>query len=759
MKKFLITYSIFAVVFSSYLYSQSNFYDVNTIQEVRISFQEPNWKHILDSLFINYGEEGRLKGDITINGQFFKGVGVRYKGFSSWDIAQTKNPFNVELDYSIKNQNYKGFTKLKLGNIIHDPSFVREVLSYEIARKYMPASMANYAKVFINDTLLGLYCSVEAVDKIFVKKFFNSNINSFFKGSPVTLQYPFGQNANLAYTHGGDTAGYKPFYKQESDISGWSNLLKFIYILNNQIDSIEYFLNTDRTLWMHAFNYSMVNLDSYIGYSQNYYLYMDDNGRFNPILWDLNMSFGSFRNSDGTSLNLTIAKTKQINPLQHLYSSSYSPRPLMKNLFQNATYRKMYIAHLRTIINENFRNNEYFNRAQIIQNIIDAAVLEDSNKFYSYDNFKDNLTITVGPTADQYPGIKDLMEARIAYLDTFPGFSGAPEISMISHQPEAPAKGEQTWITAKIASANNNILAYKYSSRDIFHKTTMFDDGLHHDGAAGDSIYGALLIPTGHTIQYYIYAENDSAGIFSPERAEYEFYSIQPKIEKGDISINEFMSSGNKYYKDQNSEYDPWIEIYNNTGDDLSLKDLLLSNENDIKWQFPDTIIKAHNYLIIWADGDITQSGLHTDFDLSENGGKISLSYYSQKSIDSVVFAEMVSGKTIGRYPNGNGPYVFMNPSFSMNNMVGNNVELDFGIFPNPSAGLVNIEIKNNNNPFSIIINNTQGQTLISANYEVIADLIPVANIKLDLSELVKGIYYVRVLSSGMNITKKLIVY
>jgi hypothetical protein len=62
-----------------------------------------------------------------------------------------------------------GFTKLKLSNVIHDPTFVREVLAYEIARKYMPASLANYANLYINDTLIGLYTNVEAVDRRFVQ--------------------------------------------------------------------------------------------------------------------------------------------------------------------------------------------------------------------------------------------------------------------------------------------------------------------------------------------------------------------------------------------------------------------------------------------------------------------------------------------------------------------------------------------------------------------------------------------------------------
>ena len=49
--------------------------------------------------------------------------------------------------------------------------------------------------------------------------------------------------------------------------------------LNNHPNFINQILNVDRTLWMHAFNYSIINIDSYIGYAQNYYLYEDNAGK------------------------------------------------------------------------------------------------------------------------------------------------------------------------------------------------------------------------------------------------------------------------------------------------------------------------------------------------------------------------------------------------------------------------------------------------------------------------------------------------
>ena len=162
------------------LYAQSSLYDINDIQEVKISIQESNWREILDSLFVNFGEDGRLVCDVTVNGKSFPKSGLRYKGYSSYDVSRMKNPFSIDLNYTFKKLNYQGNTKLRLANVIYDPSFVREVVSYKIAQKYMPASQANFAKVYVNDYYIGLYTNVESVDDNFTQKFFKSSGNSFF---------------------------------------------------------------------------------------------------------------------------------------------------------------------------------------------------------------------------------------------------------------------------------------------------------------------------------------------------------------------------------------------------------------------------------------------------------------------------------------------------------------------------------------------------------------------------------------------------
>jgi len=749
----------FLIIANISINAQRNFYNPNTISEIKIYFEEKNWDEILDSLFTYSKAEGRLPANVSINGKYFHNAGIRYKGFSSCNVNYIKNPLNIDLDCFIENQNYKGFTKIKLSNVIHDPSFVREIVSYEIARKYMPSSEANFANLYINDTLIGLYTCVEAVDKNFAKRHYDSKNHSFFKGNPNVLQYPFGQNSNLAYTHGTDTTGYIPYYNLESD-TGWSDVLKLIYTLNEDTQNLDKILNIDRTLWMHAFNYTLMNLDSYIGYAQNYYMYMDDNNRFNPILWDLNMTFGSFRESDGSThfLGLNINEIIELDPLQHL-SFSISPRPLLTNLLKNPTYCKMYFAHIRTIVEENFSNNFFFEKAQTYQNLIDQHVENDSNKFYTYSDFISNINNTVysSGTVDMYPGLKNIVEARMVYLKNYQGYNGAPEISEIQHQPEIPHNGEAIWITVKISSATNVVLAYRFDSKGIFFKKNMYDNGICNDEVANDSIYGVNIISEGHTIQYYIYAQNDSAGIYSPERAEYEFYTIQQAVYEGDIVINEFTTEDNVNVFNNSEKNEGWVELFNNTNENIRLKGMYISDDtqNIAKWAFPDTVIRKRDFLILWENN----GELNLNFELSKSEGDIVLAYNESEIIDSIHYSSSIEEKTFGRYPNGIGTFDYMPPSFSSWNYVGINPRVDFSIYPNPTSETIHLEIDNLEADIRIEIFKSNGQKILVEEINSNQNQISTFGKTFDVSYLGKGIYYLRVISSKEVITKPIIIY
>jgi len=390
------TFLIFAACFSFARLTAQSIYELSEVMEVRIYFDRPDWDTYLDSLK-QLGSDDRLEGQVVVNGIKYEKAGVRYKGNSSYfnvrNSGAAKLPFNIKVNYKDKRQSLPGgYATLKLSNVFRDPSFLREVLSYEIAGKYMPAPKANFAKVFVNDKFLGLYNNTESVDEKFLRKYFADNSGSLLKCDPnwhakKIPDCPEGDKASLMYL-GEDSTCYMGLYELKTK-TGWNDLIYLTKVLNKQSESLEQVMDVDQFLWMLAFNNVLVNLDSYTGrLCHNYYIYRDTLGFYHPIVWDMNLSLGGFRYT-GLGSPLSNEKMQRLSPFVH-YKQKNPKRPLITNLLGNSLYRKIYIAHIRTILQENFSNAAYLKRAEEIRAMIDPFVQEDQNKLYSYEAFQDN---------------------------------------------------------------------------------------------------------------------------------------------------------------------------------------------------------------------------------------------------------------------------------------------------------------------------------------------------------------------------------
>ncbi len=757
MRKHL-TLIIFCLALLTDVTSQ-DFYDINTINTVEITFLESNWDQILDQYYAA-GDEERLVGTVSINGQVFDSAGIRYKGNSTYNANQVKNPLNIKLDHIIDDQTMDGYGTLKLANVYKDPSFVREVLAYEIARKYFPASQANFTNVYINGTHLGLYTSDQSVDKFFMRTHIGSDENTRVKGELTSSGGP--PTGGVWEYYGEDSASYANYYDMKSDY-GWDELIDFLAILNNNNTDVDESLNTDRHLWFLAFSNLLVNLDGPINNPQNYYLYKDDNGRFNPIPWDLNESFGvfTFHQSLGP---MGTNQLQQFSPFTNLNESEY---PIISKILTNDTYRKMYVAHMRTILEENFANGLYETRALEIQDIIDADVQADQNKFYTYSNFTSNLYNQVGGGPQSIIGIVQLMDTRTNYIQTLSDFQyDSPEIANVAHQPENVSPLTEVWFTADLTNTVDVYLAHRSNTHGIFEKTVMYDDGNHNDGQAGDGKYGVSLIAGSTDIQYYIYAENTDAVAFSPVRAEYEFYDISIT---SDLVINEFMADNENAVADQDGEFDDWIEFYNNSDTEVSLGGYYLTDDasEPDQWVFPDTIIDAGGYLIVWADKDEDQDGLHANFKLSASGEAILLSNPSLGLIDQVNYLQQKPDTTTGRYLNGVGDFTQMLPTFGYENSniltIFDELETRTNTivlkqnYPNPFDGVTNIDfvIKENSRVVLTV------QNLVGENIATIVDAELAANkhsYNWDASNVKSGLYFYSLNVDGATIVKKMIV-
>jgi hypothetical protein len=762
--KAILTHSFFFFLLCLPTAKAQDFYDTTKIQEIKLYFSQANWDYLLDTA-ASGAESYIFCRRIVINGIAFDSVGAKYKGNSSFRTTNAKNPWHIELD-TYKDQHYQGYKDIKLSNIFMDASHVREVMSYEILQNYMDAPRANFARVWVNDTLIGLYTNTEAITKSFSRRLFQSvgNNNVLFKcNSPLAMGAPNPNNLPRSPTLQflGDSSRYILAYELKTDF-GWQRLVALTDSLNNRpLSSAEKVLDIDRAIWMLAFNNVLLNLDSYSGGSgHNYYLWQDDNGRFCPIVWDMNQAFASFTNTGQTGV-LTDTANMPLAPWN--LNFAHANRPLITKLMANATYRKMYIAHSRTILQEQFRSGNYITRGLAWQRQIDAAVQQDPNKFATYQQFRNNLYFAQASGAGAggaRVGIVNLMEARTRHLldNTAEYRATQPTIATPSVSPAVPRLNDTVWITVRITHVNlGAYLGYRYqTATGIFQKTALYDDGLHRDGAANDGVYGAGIKALSAWIEYYIWAENDAAGIFLPQRAEHEFLSIrvmvQTAVNAGDIVLNELMADNTKTARNAKGDYADWIELYNRTNQALSLADVYMTDDKAVprKWRFPAAAtIPANGYLIVWADDDSTNSEIrqvHTNFKLSSSGETVFLTNAAGVVIDSVIFTKQRQDTAWARIPNGTGAFRFVLPTFNGTNVLTKTQEWtdarSLRIYPNPSQTHLTIVTTNysDKTPLShLTLFNAFGQMVLSVK-EIESHVF-----NLNVADLPRGVYFLKV--------------
>lgn len=655
--------ALFSQTTSFFSFSQP-FYHLETIQTIELFFAFPDWNGLLNNA--NQSDTYVLADSVRINGIVFDSVGVKYKGSSSYNPRNAKNPFHIQLNYVHHGANYEGYTNIKLNNNYADPSMIREVLAYALLDHYMDSPKANFANVYVNGVLRGLYSNVEAIDNHFNNSRYHSDDGTFVKCTPSkTLGYKVKSRADLMHISG-DSAAYYDYYELKSE-KGWRDLIDFIDTLNHHVDALEKVLDVDRALWMLAFNNALVNLDSYTGiFRQNYYLYKNKNKRFVPTIWDLNMCFGGFSDE--------YVKFHQLAKIDPFLNDTSSKHPLIRQLFTNSLYKRMYMAHFRTIMEEAIASSAYHTLAERLRATIDASVKADRYSFYTYEQYQKNLTNCVTQGGRVTTGVQGLMNARNNYLMTLPGYMAAPP-QILSHKISNmhPICGETISITATCHDAVMVRLNYRTEYEGVFRSMELFDDGKHADGEANDEVYGALIQLKSPVFEYYIYAENRQAGAFSPVRAEHEFYALTvsvPQVKRGDLLINELMAENNSAVHDSYGEFDDWIELYNPTNHPIDLSSLFLTDESGRlkKWRFPaNTGIASHGFLIVWADNTPGQGGLHACFKLKSTGETLLLSD-GVTLLDSVCFPAQRKDTSYMRCPVAKGGFQQGTPSFNAPN-------------------------------------------------------------------------------------------
>lgn len=349
----------------------------------------------LDSLYKSQETKTYLPCNVTINGTLYENVGVRFKGTSSfYGYPGDKKSWRIKFN-KFSDQTFHGLKKINLNNGWSDPTLLREKLYLDFLREQdIPAPRANFARVYLDSVYWGLYSLVEHVDKTFLRDRFAENDGNLYKAEKL---------ADLTW-RGKEQENYYAHYalKTNKKKNDWTDLVELIDRINNlEMDQfnpeLETVLNTNRFIRAWAANNLFINLDSYLGSANNYYLYHhQQTTRFEWIIWDVNLAFGARTGKD--TLNLFY------NPGQ---------RPLIEKMLASEGYREVYIQTMNDL-KQHFSEEYFFPRIDSLFHLIAEDYLADTLKMYSNEEVWQSFDESLG----NIPGLRPFIVNRRKDIDT-----------------------------------------------------------------------------------------------------------------------------------------------------------------------------------------------------------------------------------------------------------------------------------------------------------------------------------------------------
>ncbi len=241
------------------------------------------------------------RGELTAGGTTYRNVGVRYKGNFTYmaSAGGLRRSLKIDFNRHEPDQDFRGLKKINLNGGITDPARTREALAFAVFRAAgVPAPRTAFAELTLtvpgkyDKEYVGLYTVIEQVDRTFLKDHFGSAKGLLLKPEGLRGLDYFGED------WGPYEARYRP--KTEAGKKQRRRLIEFARLVNRADDAqfrkeIGSYLDVDEFLRYLAANALLANLDSFLGFGHNYYLYLrPDTERFVFIPWDLDLSFGTW---------------------------------------------------------------------------------------------------------------------------------------------------------------------------------------------------------------------------------------------------------------------------------------------------------------------------------------------------------------------------------------------------------------------------------------------------------------------------------
>ncbi len=639
---------------SAQIVPYSILYDDTMVNVINITMDADSLEEMYDELENEY--EYAVQFVYTYSGgqDTLQNVGFRLRGNTS--LYSAKKSFKVSFNTYDSGREYEGTQKLNLIGNHNDPTMSREKIYFDIYNSLgLPTRRVSFAKVYINNTYYGLYTLTEEYDEIFLRDRFGDDSGNLYK-----CVY----GSNMEYNGTGQAAYGSYELLNNEVVNDKTDLIQLTEILNNTPIAdlpceLEKVFNVDQFLKIYALDISTGHWDNYGANQNNYYLYHNQfTGQFEFLSYDCDNVLGvDWFGIDWTERNI--------------YDWNFDGRPLVERLMEITAYRDRLSFYLNKIATAYMQSDVLNPHIDSIREMIAPAALEDEFRTYdygySYNDFYEGFDNNNIDDHTSY-GIKNFIEARNnSTINQVELNNISPVINNLNHFPGVTVPGVP--INFTITAVDDVIVTavlFNYSNDNIaYTQLPMFDDGAHNDGLSNDGTYGITIETFIDDTQlfYFITAEDNSGAISVYPFCETAVLPIGYTVPS--LVINEVIAINNTTIADEAGLYSDYIEIFNPGTTAVYLGDKFLSDEFDrpSKWRFPDYNLAANSYLIVYADGNEDAGNYHCSFKLDGDKDEVIISagpQYYYPIIDSVSFINQVADVSIGRIPNGSGPFVIL---------------------------------------------------------------------------------------------------
>lgn len=319
-------------------------------------------------------------------------VGIRLRG--SWPREEAEafvqvRGFKLDMQAldtsSSTHRRFADLNRINLLSIENDNSHMIQCLAYKAMRDFgIPAPRCNHLKVNLNGQFYGLLENVEQVNRGYLRRHFGTNEGYLFAASPsmkdCSAPYFFEDSkARLGYN--GDTfANYSSQYMLDSATEADAEktlipMLKCGDATQTPDDAkfktcIADWLDVEEWLRVIAAESMMPELESWIGYYRNYYLYFNpdasapNGGRFVVWPWDLDAAF-----------HKNTCYPSDCNPFTSV-DSLYGPMNQRAKFVQRLTtvYKPEYCKLLKEFLSTVYKPTLIDDMASVIEGQLDSSV-------------------------------------------------------------------------------------------------------------------------------------------------------------------------------------------------------------------------------------------------------------------------------------------------------------------------------------------------------------------------------------------------